>query len=67
VLSYTLSNDVVEELAKQARRYCPRCPLIAISDTRRTGKESSLNETVFGEDGPASLIAALRRVCRDIH
>ena len=67
VLSYTLSSDVVEELAEQVRQYCPRCPLIAISDTRRTDKRILPDETVFAEDGPAALIAALRRVCRDAH
>jgi hypothetical protein len=67
VLSYTLSNDVVEELAEQARQYCPRCPLIAISDTRRVDKRIFPDETVFAADGPAALIAALRRVGRDVH
>lgn len=63
VLSYTLSSDVVEELAEQVRQYCPRCPLIAISDTRSVDKKIFPDETVFAEDGPAALIAALRRVC----
>lgn len=67
VLSYTLSSDVVEELAEQVRQYCPRCPLIAISESRRADKKIFPDETVFAEDGPAALIAALRRVSRDVN
>ena len=67
VLSYTLASDVVEELAEQVRQYCPKCPVIAISDNRSTDKRILPDETAFAEDGPAALIAALRRVCRDVN
>ena len=65
VLSYTLASDVVEELAEQIRQHCPSCPLIAISETRSFDKKVFPDETVFAEEGPAALIAALRRVSRD--
>ena len=67
VLSYTLSSDVVEELAEQVRQYCPTCPLIAISDTRCFDSRILPDQTVFADDGPAALIAAVRRVCRDVN
>jgi DNA-binding NtrC family response regulator len=67
VLSYTLASDLVEELAEQVRQYCPRCPLIAISESRGVDKRIFPDETVFAEDGPSALIAALRRVCREIN
>ena len=66
VLSYTLASDVVEELAEQVRQYCPSCPLIAISDTRSIDKRILPDETAFAEDGPAALIAALRRVSSEV-
>ena len=66
VLSYTLPSDLVEELAEQVRQYCPSCPLIAISDNRSIDKKIFPDETAFAEDGPAALIAALRRVCHDV-
>lgn len=67
VLSYTLASDVVEQLAEQVRQYCPSCPLIAISDTRSIDKKIFPDQTAFAEDGPAALIAALRRVCPDVN
>src|SRR5690348_5102684 len=67
VLSYTLSSDVVEELAEQVRQYCPSCPLIAISDTRCFDTRILPDQTVFADDGPAALIAAVRHVCRDVN
>lgn len=67
VLSYTLSSDVVEEIAEQVRQYCAACPLIAISDTRCFDSRILPDQTVFADDGPAALIAAVRRVCRDVN
>ena len=67
VLSYTLSSEVVEELAEQVRQYCPACPLIAISDTRCFDTRILPDQTVFADDGPAALIAAVRHVCRDVN
>jgi hypothetical protein len=64
VLTYTLSSEVVEELAEQIRQYCSDCPLIVISDTHRIDKKIYPDQTVLAEEGPAALIAALRRVTR---
>jgi hypothetical protein len=64
VLTYTLSSEVIEELAEQIRQYRSDCPLIVISDTLRMDRKISPDETVLGEEGPAALIAALRRVSR---
>lgn len=64
VLTYTLSSDVVEELAEQVRQYCSKCPLIVISDSKRADPRISPDQTVLADDGPAALIAALRRVTR---
>jgi hypothetical protein len=64
VLTYTLSSDVVEELAEEIRQNCPDCPLIAISDSERIDKKIFPDQTVLAREGPAALIAALRRVTR---
>lgn len=64
VLSYTLSNETVQELAELVREYCPNCPIIAISGNRRLDREIRPDEMVNADDGPAALIAALRRVTR---
>ena len=62
VLSYTLSSQIVEELAQLVREYCPSSPLIAISDTQRLDRRIYPDETVIADEGPSALIAALRRV-----
>jgi CheY-like chemotaxis protein len=64
VLTYTLSSDLVEELAEQIRQNCPDCPLIAISDSEQLDKKIFPDQTVLAREGPAALIAALRRVTR---
>lgn len=64
VLSYTLSSEIVEELAQLVREHCPTCPLIAITDTRRLDRRIYPDETVIADEGPAALVAALRRLTR---
>ncbi|HWC20243.1 MAG TPA: response regulator [Terriglobales bacterium] len=64
VLSYTLSSEIVEQLAQLIREYCPSSPLIAISETQRLDRRINPDETVIADEGPAALIAALRRVTR---
>ena len=66
VLTYTLSSEVVEELAEQLRQYCPACPLITISDTERVDRKIFPDQTVLAREGPAALIAALHRVTRKV-
>ena len=64
VLTYTLSNDTVRELAELIREYCPDCPLIAISNSKRMDREINPDEIVLADEGPNALLAALRRVSR---
>ncbi len=64
VLTYTLSNNTVRELAELIREYCPECPLIAISSSKRVDREINPNEIVLADEGPSALLAALRRVAR---
>jgi hypothetical protein len=65
VLTYTLSSDLVEELAELIRQYCPRAPLIAITDTRRVDPKIFADQVVLAEEGPAALIASLPLVSSD--
>lgn len=66
VLTYTLSNEVVQELAQLVRDYCPECPLIVISRSRLMDREIGPDEIVDGDEGPAALLSALRRVARSV-
>ena len=64
ILSYTLPDKTVEELTELIREYCPECPLIAISDTGRVDRRIGPDEVVIADEGPAALIAALRRAIK---
>ena len=64
VLSYTLSNDEVQELAELIHEYCPDCPVIAISSNQRIDRTIRPDEMVNADEGPAALIAALNKVRR---
>lgn len=64
ILTYTLSSETVEEFAQLIREYCARCPVIVITDTNRFDRRINPDETVIADDGPAALVAALRRVTR---
>ena len=64
ILTYTLSNEMVQELAEMVREYCPDCPLIAISNAGRVDREIGPDEMVNADEGPEALIGALRRVSR---
>ena len=66
ILTYTLPNDIVQELAQLVREHCPECPLIAISNNTRMDREIRPDVMVNADDGPNALIAALRRVTRTI-
>ncbi len=65
VLSYTLLNEEVKELAQMVREYCPECPIVAIvSDRRRLDREIGPDAMVNADEGPDALLAVLRRICR---
>jgi DNA-binding NtrC family response regulator len=64
VLTYTLSNEVVQELAELIREYCPQCPLVVISSNKRMDREVRPDEMVDANEGPAALLAALHRASK---
>jgi len=64
VLSYTLSNDAVEEVTELVRQHCPDCRLITISDTKYLDAKINPDANVLADDGPKGLIRALRETLR---
>jgi hypothetical protein len=62
VFSYTLPSTTIEELSEILRDYCPDIPLISISDRPWYDRRIAPSEVVIANEGPAALIAALRRV-----
>lgn len=62
VLTYTLPSKLVQEFAQLIREYRSHCPIIAISEARRMDREIDPDAIVVADDGPAALIAAVRRV-----
>jgi DNA-binding response OmpR family regulator len=64
VLSYTLPNETVQQLAESAREYCPDCPVIAIADTEKFDRLISPDAIALAKDGPEALLSALKRVLR---
>jgi CheY-like chemotaxis protein len=66
VLTYTLPNDTVHELADMIRSHCPECRLIAISQSGRMDRRIAPDATVIADDGPAALIEAVRRLSHPV-
>lgn len=64
VLSYTLSNDTVEEVAELVRQHCPDCRLVTISDTKYRDAKINPDVNVLADDGPKALIEALRETLK---
>lgn len=64
VLSYTLSNDTVEEVAELVRQHCPDCRLVTISDTKYRDAKIDPDANVLADDGPKALIEALRETLK---
>lgn len=64
VLSYTLPDSTVRELADRIREHCPECPVIAIANTKLPDRAVKPDQTVLADRGPAALIQALRKVLR---
>ena len=61
VLSYTLSNETVQDLAELVREYCSECPVIAISGDRRMDREIRPDEMVKADDGPEGVDRSLEK------
>ncbi len=61
LLSYSLSNETAQELAELIRQSCPRCGIVAISETGWEDSKIAPDEIVVGSEGPQALIAAVRR------
>lgn len=66
VLSYTLPNETVQQLADSARDYCPDCPIIAISDTSLFDRRIAPDAVAVANEGPGALLSALNRVLQPI-
>ena len=62
ILTYTLPSTLVEEFAQLIREYRSHCPIIAICEAHRLDREINPDAIVVADDGPAALIAAVRRV-----
>lgn len=64
VLTYTLSNDTVQELVELVRQYRPDCRLVTISETKYPDPKINPDANVLADDGPKALIEALRETLR---
>lgn len=62
VLSYTLPDATVQELAESARDYCPDCPIIAITNTGMFDRRVAPDAVALANDGPGALLSALNQV-----
>lgn len=62
VLSYTLPNEMVQQLADGARDFCPDCPIIAITETSKFDRRIAPDAVALANDGPGALLSALNRV-----
>ena len=64
VLTYTLSNDTVEELTELLRQHWPDCRLVTISETKYPDPKINPDANVLADDGPKALIEALRETLK---
>lgn len=64
ILSYTLPNQVVQDLAELVRNFGPDRPIIVISDTGSADRRIAPDVVAIAQDGPRGLIDALRQVLR---
>jgi len=62
VLSYTLSNNTVQELADNIREHCPDRPVVAIAETNRVDRRIAPDAIALAADGPHGLVSALEKV-----
>jgi hypothetical protein len=61
ILSYTLPNYLVIELAELVRQACPKCALIVISNRDGADPRVMPDEVVVADLGPEALLSAVRR------
>ena len=61
ILSYTLSDETVHELAELIRQRCPQCPLIAISRTGWDDSKIRPDDTILANEGPRAMLEAVER------
>lgn len=61
-LSYTLSNNTVQELADNIREHCPDRPVVAIAETNRVDRRIAPDAIALAADGPHGLVSALEKV-----
>ena len=64
VLTYTLSNDTVEELVELVRQHWPDCRLVTISETKYPDPKINPDANVLADDGPKALLEALRETLK---
>ncbi len=64
VLTYTLSNETVQELSELLRQRCPTCPLITITENHRIDEKVQPDRIVLANQGPEALVKALRQVLK---
>lgn len=64
VLTYTLSNETVQELSELLRQRCPTCPLITITENHHIDEKVRPDRIVLANEGPEALLKALRHVMR---
>jgi DNA-binding response OmpR family regulator len=64
VLSYTLPDSMVRDMADEIRAHCPECPIIAVARTIDLDRRIQPDAIAIAEQGPKALIAALRKVLR---
>ena len=62
ILSYTLSDTTVKELADLIRQACPDCPLLTIAKSATNDPHIQPDAIVNAEAGPSGLASALRNV-----
>ena len=62
ILSYTLSDTTVKELADLIRQACPDCPLLTIAKSATNDPHIQPDAIVKAEAGPSGLASALRNV-----
>lgn len=64
VLTYTLSNETVEEISELLRQKCPTCPLVTITNSHKVDGKIRPDRLVLADQGPEALIKALKAVMK---